>query len=287
MIYLPLSRIDRHRLDGLINPLIPAIAQALKVDIHGGADQLLQLLTNLHDKHSLLIIDNFDQLFVDRRFPESADLIGTLLQGGPRIEILIVTSRRLRIENEWVLPLRGLPYPEEETGSSLLQMAAQRARFGAIALFADRACRVRADFEITASYAAIVQICRLVKGLPLGIELAAGWVDQLSCEELAHRIEAHIAAIPASSSRQMAGRYRGIPALFNMAWERFSPSERKALRQLSQIAGPFIDGSDGRTAGIYFDLLPRLTRRGLLQPLPDDRYLLHPLFSRLVGEISS
>ena len=39
-----------------------------------------------------------------------------------------------------------------------------------------------------ADRAAIVQICRLVQGMPLALELAAAWVRVLSCGEIAQEI---------------------------------------------------------------------------------------------------
>ena len=54
-------------------------------------------------------------------------------------------------------------------------------------LFVQRARRASATFTLTEADApAVRQICRLVGGLPLGIELAAAWVRVLAPAEIAH-----------------------------------------------------------------------------------------------------
>ena len=51
--------------------------------------------------------------------------------------------------------------------------------------------RTRAGFALTdADRPAISRICRQVEGMPLGIELAAAWVQSFSCGEIARKIEA-------------------------------------------------------------------------------------------------
>ena len=55
-----------------------------------------------------------------------------------------------------------------------------------IELFLQRARRFKAR---TNDYPAILRICRLINGMPLGIELAAVWVGSLTCDEIADEIE--------------------------------------------------------------------------------------------------
>lgn len=56
-------------------------------------------------------------------------------------------------------------------------------------LFTQSAQREQAAFVVDeANVAAVLQICRLVQGMPLGLELAAAWVGTLSLPEIADAI---------------------------------------------------------------------------------------------------
>jgi len=92
---------------------------------------------------------------------------------------LLVTSRqRLNLQAESVLPLEGLPCAETAEGTS-----------DAVQLFAERAGRARLDFAVAPTQqAAVTEICRLVEGSPLGIELAAAWAGELSPARIADEI---------------------------------------------------------------------------------------------------
>ncbi|MEZ4617920.1 MAG: hypothetical protein R2867_20755 [Caldilineaceae bacterium] len=57
--------------------------------------------------------------------------------------------------------------------------------YSAIQLFTETACRLRRLFAPTPANApAILQICQLVGGMPLGIILAATWIEVLSPAEI-------------------------------------------------------------------------------------------------------
>ena len=62
------------------------------------------------------------------------------------------------------------------------------ALFAATHLFVEAAEAVAGLFALMTLRVAIVHICRLLDGMPLAIELAAGWVRPLSCTEIAAEI---------------------------------------------------------------------------------------------------
>lgn len=58
----------------------------------------------------------------------------------------------------------------------------------AVRLFAQCARRTHPGFALEAERAAVVRICTLVEGMPLGIELAAAWLKaMLYCTQIARR----------------------------------------------------------------------------------------------------
>jgi predicted ATPase len=101
---------------------------------------------------------------------------------------VLVTSRAtLSLQEEWLLPLRGLTFPPRtEIGQSDVRFSPGRTTstpedsgsllegYAAIRLFTQAARRVRPSFSLrTAGPASVSRICQLVEGMPLAIELAA------------------------------------------------------------------------------------------------------------------
>lgn len=123
------------------------------------------------------MIDNFEHLM------SASALLVEILQATSGVRVLVTSRERLNVREEWVLDVDGLDYPPTEVAKPV-------AEYSAIQFFVKCASRVKADFQITAAnQPSIIRICRLVEGLPLGIELAASWVRALSCKAIADEIE--------------------------------------------------------------------------------------------------
>jgi predicted ATPase len=88
---------------------------------------------------------------------------------------------------------------------------------GALRLFEERARQVDPAFELGGEereHAA--RICRLVDGMPLGIELAAAWVAMLPFDEIADEIEQTIGFL--ETSMRMSPSATGACAAFDHSW---------------------------------------------------------------------
>jgi predicted ATPase len=78
---------------------------------------------------------------------------------------------------------------------------------------------VRADFSLANELASVIHICELVEGLPLGILLAASWVETLSLEEIGAEIkrsldflESEMRGQPPRRRQMSAGNPAGLRA---------------------------------------------------------------------------
>ena len=91
--------------------------------------------------------------------------------------MLVPSREQLNLQAEWLLTLGGLPYPPAET-------AFGGKSHEAVDLFAQGAYRVQPDFSLSAEWSEVVRICRLLAGMPLGMELAAAWVSMMPCGEI-------------------------------------------------------------------------------------------------------
>ena len=141
-----------------------AIAAALNVTFSSDAAPAAELLRILQEKQLLLVVDNLEHII-----EEGAALLLQIVQSAPQVVLLITSRERLNVQAEDLFRLHGLPYPDSAN--------AEAGHFAAVHLFADRAHRLQKTFRLseeTLPY--VVDICRLVEGLPLGLELAATWV---------------------------------------------------------------------------------------------------------------
>lgn len=175
-----------------------------------------------------------------------------------------------------MLELTGLQVPSSEHAGSPEQ-------YSAVQLFVQRARQVRADFCLTPdNAAAVVRVCRLVEGLPLGIELAAAWVRALDCPSIADEIERNLDFL-ASAQRDIPERQRSIRAVFEHSWALLEPAEKLAFRRLSVFRGGVDLEAAAQVAEASPNSLAGLVDKSFLRRGPAGRYDIHEVM-RQYGE---
>ena len=146
------------------------IARTLHVHEPGNRPLQSALRGFLKPRRMLLVLDNFEQV------AEAGPAVVALLEGAPRLHV-IVTSRRLlhvRGEHEIVVAPLALPSSPGLPVEALEQTAS-------VALFTTLLRARRPDFALSPVTApAVAEICILLDGLPLAIELAAARAGVLS-----------------------------------------------------------------------------------------------------------
>ena len=148
-------------------------------------------------------------------------------------------------------------------------------------LFVKAARRVEPNFAAAAEIAAIVDVCRQVEGLPLAIELAAGWARMLSCRAIADELRHGTELLRAADTRHPP-RHASIEAVFEHSWRRLSDVEREALSRLSVFHGGFSIEGAREVAGASLPVLGALADKSLLAK-DGDRMHLHPLVQQLAA----
>jgi non-specific serine/threonine protein kinase len=99
-----------------------------------------------------------------------------------------------------------------------------------VALFALRA-------RAKANASAVVELCRRLDGLPLGIELAAAWVHPLGgARAVLARLEACLDE-QGSASQDQPARHRTPRAAISWSYDLLTPEEQAVFEQLSVFAG--------------------------------------------------
>lgn len=248
-----------------------ALAEAFAVALHGQADPLEQVIGALKSRELLLVLDNFEHL------GGASELVSRLLRACPGLDILATSRERLYLDEEHLLPLEGLAVPKAAVGLE------EALSYDAVVLFVERSRRMQPSFRLTeAELPAVLNACRLLQGVPLGIELATAWTRFMSCREIADEIAKSLDFL-GSSSRNAAERHRSIRATFTSSWGRLTPKEQKTLRQLSVFRGGFTREAASFVVGASIALLTALVDKSLLRVL-EGRYDFHPLMYEYVGE---
>lgn len=236
-----------------IEQSLTMIAHALNAPLSGTLSVQEQLARWLHDKTLLLVLDNLEQLL------NGVEFVSDLLAQGPQVKVLATSRERLNLQEEWALKVEGLL-----VAAPAAMDEATPHDSAAVALFLQRARRVRNNFEPTATELAMIErICRLVDGMPLGIELAAAWVHLLSCAEIAAEIERNLDFL-ATPARNVPERHRTMRAVFDHSWALLTPEEQQILRRLAVFRGGFTRALAEPVAGATLPQLASLVDKSLL-----------------------
>jgi predicted ATPase/DNA-binding XRE family transcriptional regulator len=191
-----------------------------------------RLVAALGQRQLLLLLDNFEHLL------PAAPLVAEVLRGCPRVKVLTTSRAALRLAGEQEVPVLPLPVPD----LAQLPPPEALAESAAVALFVQRAVRVRPDFALTADNAvAIAAICVLLDGLPLAIELAAARVRALPPLLLHERLQ-HASAMPAlglltDGWRDAPARHQTLSATIAWSYGLLTTAEQSLFRQLAVFIG--------------------------------------------------
>lgn len=117
---------------------------------------------------------------------------------------------------------------------------------------------------------------RLVEGMPLAVELAAGWVSLFAPQTIAEELRRDIDLL-AGVSHDRPERHHSLVAVFDQSWRLLADDEQRVLRQLAVFQGGFSGGAAARVSGATLPILRRLVDASLLQSDGVSSYTLHKL----------
>ncbi|MGH6609597.1 MAG: ATP-binding protein, partial [Burkholderiaceae bacterium] len=197
------------------NELGERLARELGIGLVGKKATLDQVIEFLRQRQMLLVFDNFEHLVAE------ASILNKLLEACPRLKIIVTSRARLTVANEWLLPLEGLPCPEIEDQDNI-------ESFDAAKLFVQAAQRVEPTLVPSAEATSIVEICQLVEGLPLALQLAAAWTRVLSCDAIAAELRQGTELLHADDPAYPP-RHASIEKIFDQSWRLLGPTERAVL----------------------------------------------------------
>lgn len=204
----------------------PAILRALGANESGRpVDQ--DVIDLIGRQHLLLLLDNLEHVLGCGLF------VSLLLEMCPHLTILATSRSRLHLtgEHEYVVPSMSVAdvpesLPMDHVGD-------------AVDMFLSCARSVDPSFSLTGENAAtVVEICRMLDGVPLGIELAAARLRMFSPdlvrERLANRLD-----LLTRGSLDLAPHQRTMRDTIAWSYALLSSREQEAMRRLSVFAGGF------------------------------------------------
>jgi predicted ATPase/DNA-binding SARP family transcriptional activator len=266
-----------------------AIATALGLTLQGDLAQALGQI--LRFKQMLIILDNCEHLLpaafaATQTTPDHegatslGQLVADLLHVAPGVRMLATSRERLNLRAEHLYRVEGMDLAQ---GATL----AHAAGAAAVRLFVKSVQRIQPHFALQqANLSAVLRICRFVQGMPLGLELAAAWADQLTIADIAQEIEGNVDFLT-SEQHDVPVRQRSMRAVFAWSWRLLNGQEQGVLRQLSIFRGGFTREAAQTITGASLPVLTSLVHKSLLrvvqQPVRDEqtgnavRYELHEL----------
>jgi len=235
--------------------VLPTVARSLGLREEGMSSALAQLQAYFAGRVALLLLDN-----VEHVLPAAGDLVA-LLGACPGLRLLATSRARLRVGSEHEFPLAPLAVPPSHRGARYTPMrptmdeatpaAAVKLRMRpepdidldalasvpAVALFVERVRQAQPRFALTVANApAVAQICRLLDGLPLAIELAAARVKLFPPHALLDRLDRRLPLLT-GGGRDLPDRQRTMRAAIAWSVDLLSAAEQALFQRLGVFAG--------------------------------------------------
>ncbi len=252
--------------------VVGAVTEALGIAIDPQGDAEMQLLAFLADRKLLLVFDNFEHI-LDR-----SPLVSSVLGKSKWVKVIVTSRSRLNLQGEWLLEVGGLQFPEAA-------QTAQFDNFPAVQLFLQAARRVDASFAFgEEDRPAVALICRMVEGMPLGIELAAAWLRLFSCRDIAREIQGNLDFL-SSEIRDLPERHRSLRAVFNSSASLLGEEERQVLSALAWFKGGFSLKAASQVARATTPQLLSLIDKSLIARASDRRCHMHELVRQFALEL--
>jgi len=159
-----------------------------------------------------------------------------ILESAPDLAVIATARQPIGIAGEIQLPLGPLPTPAEDAD---LDVAASNP---SVSLFVSRAQSVRPDFQLTERTAEpILRLCRRLEGLPLALELAAGWARAMTPTQMLEQATERFQLLE-SRRNDIAARHRSMRAALDGSFALLTHEEQDAFVRFSFFVGPFSTG---------------------------------------------
>ena len=252
------------------------LARALGITLFDPALVEQQLRTAIKEVAPLILFDNAESL-IAADGTQFVAWLDQLLTPDLDCRVLVTSRQPLRAQAEWVLPVAGLAIPM--AAESLAPD--QWDQFDSLALFAQRATQTRVTFALTQQNVAdVAQLCQIVGGAPLAIELMAAQMRSRTVAELRQALAVRPDQLSAEL-RDLPPRHRSLHDVFAGSWQLLNAKQQQTLTQCAVFENGFGRAAARAVLGSGADTLETLVEHALLSRHEQDgatriRYRLAP-----------
>lgn len=208
--------------------VVDTIARALGIKGEdSGQPPLETLKQGLRHREMLLMVDNFEQVV------EAAPVVAELLAVAPGLKVLVTSRTPLRLSGEQEFPVPPLSLPGTASGADHESLS----QYEAVRLFIERARAAKPDFAVDNRNApAVAEICHLLEGLPLAIELAAARVRLLTPQAILSRLDASLDLLT-GGPRDLPTRQQTLRNTIDWSYGLLDGNEQRLLARLGVFVG--------------------------------------------------
>ncbi len=247
---------------------LATVAASVGRGVASDDDPVGDLRNSIGAQDAVLVLDTCEHLVA-----AVAETVAALVAGCPGLRVLATSRRALGVPGElvWPVPALSLPDPGDREPSRIAGSAA-------VQLFVDRAASVRPGFALDAANAAdVAEVCLLLDGLPLAIELAAGHAAALTPRKISELLGDRMRLVGDGGGQE--GRHRGLRATVEWSYELLTGDETHFIDRLSVFAGPFpleaaVEVAGAGLASDGLQLLLSLVRQSLVTVEEADHFRL-------------
>ncbi len=229
-------------------PVENAVATTLGLDLSERERAADRITAYLAPRRAFVVLDNCEHVL-----DAVADLVGRILQAAPATTVLATSRERLTVAGEQNFPLEPLDASDRDSD--------------AMHLFEDRARFANPSFAVPTDYADVAELCRVLGGLPLAIEIAATATATRTPAELLGELRSRGGQL--AGERQRTTRHASLHAMVQWSYDLLDPFDADVLEHLAVFhAGWYANAaaavtSPGRDFAID-DALVRLAERSLI-----------------------
>ncbi len=172
------------------------------------------------DWRGLVVLDNLEAI------ADGPAVVRRLLEASAGISVLVTSRLLLRVAGERELPVPPLVVP------GIADDKAAIAASSSVRLFVDRAISAEPSFRLEGHEHDVAEVCALLDGLPLAIELAAARVKLRSLDRIIDGLRGNLDLL-STGSDAVPERQRAMATAILWSYDRLTPASRLVCDRLA------------------------------------------------------
>ena len=172
------------------------------------------------EQRALVVLDNLEALAA------GPEIVRRLLDASAQVTVLVTSRLPLRVPGEHELPVPPLEVPGTAAATGAIAEAAS------VQLFVDRAVSAEPTFRLAGQEHDVAEVCAMLDGLPLAIELAAVRVKLRSLDRIIDELRTSLDLL-ATGSESVPERQRAMTTAIRWSYDRLTSDAQLVCDRLA------------------------------------------------------